>query len=260
MSVLKSIVIRHRSRVLGPIRAIKSLRARWAAGRLAQKYPGLEIVDYDPAAIAGNKAKGFRSQHGQDVFLDARLRPGASPGVFLDIGCNHPLEGSNSAWFEACGWTGYAFDPQSRFADEWAALRRTPFISAAISRESALRDFVDFTVNEGWEHVISGFADYVSPAHVRALPHRIRQVPSGPLRAFVPDLARVDLVMIDVEGAEQEVLDGIAFESLLPRCLMIENDKVPGGSDDLRARILAAGYRYVARIGGTDDVFERMSS
>jgi hypothetical protein len=45
MSVLKSIVIRHRSRVLGPIRAIKSLLARWAAKRLEQMYPDLEVVD-----------------------------------------------------------------------------------------------------------------------------------------------------------------------------------------------------------------------
>ncbi len=260
MSALKSLVIRHRSLMLGPIRLVKSFNAFVSAQQLTRRYPGIEIVDFSPEVLERKRAEGFMSQHGQDLFLQAHLGSGASQGVFIDIGCNHPLEGSNSAWFEACGWTGYAFDPQARFAEEWAALRRTPFISAAISRESALRDFVDFTVNEGWEHVISGFADYVSPAHVRALPHRIRQVPSGPLRVLVPDLGRVDLVMIDVEGAEQEVLDGIAFESLLPRCLMIENDKVPGGSDDLRARILAAGYRYVARIGGTDDVFERASS
>jgi hypothetical protein len=45
MSVLKSIVIRRRSRVLGPIRATKSLRARWAAKLIEKRYPDLEIVD-----------------------------------------------------------------------------------------------------------------------------------------------------------------------------------------------------------------------
>jgi FkbM family methyltransferase len=260
MSALKSLVIRHRSRMLVPIRAVKSLQAALSAQHLVRRYPGVDIVDYPADVLERRRAEGFRSQHGQDIYLDQLLQPSTTPGVFIDIGCNHPLEGSNSAWFEACGWTGHAFDPQSRFADEWASLRRTPFVGGAISRDVAQRDFVDFTVRDGWEHVLSGFADYVSPAHVSAMPHTVRRVPSGPLRHFLPDLGRVDLMLIDVEGAENEVLDGIAFEELLPRWLMIENDKEPGGSEALRGRILAAGYRYVARIGGTDDIFQRRAS
>lgn len=260
MSALKSLVIRHRSRMLGPIRAVKSLQAARSAQHLVRRYPGVEIVDYPTELLERRRDEGFRSQHGQDIFLDALLKPATTPGVFIDIGCNHPLEGSNSAWFESCGWTGHAFDPQARFADDWASLRRTPFVGAAISRDIAERDFVDFTVREGWEHVLSGFSDCVSPAHVRAMPHRVRRVPSGPLRHFLPDLRHVDLMLIDVEGAENEVLDGIGFEELLPRWLMIENDKEPGGSDALRGRILAAGYGYIARIGGTDDLFARRMS
>ena len=133
-------------------------------------------------------------------------------------------------------------------------------VGAFISRDFAQCDFVDFTVREGWEHILSGFSDCLSPAHVRAMPHRVRQVRTSPLRHFLPDLRHVDLMLVDVEGAENEVLDGIGFEDLLPRWLMIENDKEPGGSDALRGRILAAGYGYIARIGGTDDLFARRMS
>jgi hypothetical protein len=57
-----------------------------------------------------------------------------------------------------------------------------------------------------------------------------------------------------------EVLDGIGLEELRPRWLLIENNRTPGGNDAIRQRIIGCGYRFVARIGGTDDFYERIAA
>ena len=58
--------------------------------------------------------------------------------------------------------------------------------------------------------------------------------------------------MIDVEGAEREVLEGIRLDSVRPRWILIENNRRPGGDGALRRDILADGYRMVARLGSAD--------
>ncbi|MFN3219744.1 MAG: FkbM family methyltransferase [Acidimicrobiales bacterium] len=243
-----------------PLRCAKSVRMTLAERSLARRHPGVELVRFSAAELDRHQAAGFRSQHGQDVFLSRVLGDADHPGTFVDIGCNRPHGGNNSSWLESRGWSGYAFDPQATFAEAWAAERTTPFIRAAISGHVGERDFVQFRSVAGWEHELSGFADYASPAHLQAYPHDRHSVPTGPIAHFVPDLGPVDLVLVDVEGAEMEVLDGIGLEELRPRWLLIENNRTLGGHDAIRGRIVGCGYRFVARIGRTDDFYERTAS
>lgn len=43
------------------------------------------------------------------------------------------------------------------------------------------------------------------------------------LAEHVPNVARLDLVSVDVEGWELEVLDGLSFERYQPKVLIVEN-------------------------------------
>lgn len=47
------------------------------------------------------------SQAGQDQWVGRRI---PTPGLFLDVGCGHPFNGSNTASLERLGWVGYALD------------------------------------------------------------------------------------------------------------------------------------------------------
>ena len=79
----------------------------------------------------------------------------------------------------------------------------------------------------------------------------------GPLIDLLPDLESCDLLLIDVEGAEEEVLRGVDLERLKPRCILIENNRSPGGDEPVRSHLRERGYRFAARIDQTDDVFVR---
>lgn len=51
------------------------------------------------------------AHQGQDLFAAHVI--GKSDGVFLDIGSGDPFIGSNSAWLESLGWSGWAIDRKS---------------------------------------------------------------------------------------------------------------------------------------------------
>lgn len=64
------------------------------------------------------------SQAGQDLFVDAVLN-GRRNGVYLDIGCNHPILNSNTYALETeLGWTGWLFDSNSQYIAECREKRK----------------------------------------------------------------------------------------------------------------------------------------
>lgn len=231
-------------------------RRRRRDGALVRaRHPAAEIVNYSDAEVAGFCRSGFFSQHGQDHYLDRRVFPERTNGVFVEIGCAHPILGSNSRFFEERGWRGYSIDAQDVFAAEWRRERSTPFIHAAVSDRDGRRSFVRFTRSEGWEYNLAGFADAVLPKDLAKLEHETIEVDCRRLSTLLPDLDAMDLLMIDAEGAEREVLRGIDLERLAPRCVLVENNRAPGGDEALRGDLLARGYRLAARINAVDDVF-----
>lgn len=244
---LRRAAIRNRARLAPFIGLFKAIERYRAERRLRIRHPGARMI-----APGDLDREIYGSSLGQDRFAIESFPPGFS-GVFLDIGCNHPVVGNNSWSLERAGWTGYAFDPQSRFRQDWAECRRTPFFQAAIGATPGVADFVEFEVREGWEHVLSGFLETADRVQLEARPHRVVKVRTGPVASFVPELRAVDLALIDVEGAENAVLDGLG--SIRPGLIIIENNRVPGGDEDLRSRLIGNGYEFVARLGHVDDAF-----
>ena len=56
----------------------------------------------------GIKMKYF-SKEGQDRFAHILI---GNKGKFLDLGCNHPYAGNNTAALEQLGWSGIVVDYQ----------------------------------------------------------------------------------------------------------------------------------------------------
>ena len=250
MRRLRHLIISRRA-LFGPALRVRDELRRRADRRAARaRHPDVRIVS--GSDISGESF----SQYGQDRFILDYIGTRCPAGIFVDIGCNHPIRNSNSVLFERSGWSGVAIDPIRAYEAEWRESRKTPFVRAAVANEASEREFVEFDNNEGWESVLSAFADYVSPAHVDAMPHQRFMVRCGPISTLVPWLGRIDLAMIDVEGAELIVLDGLEFERYRPSWLLIENNLVVGGDEKIRDYLAGRGYALKARIGETDDFYE----
>lgn len=156
-------------------------------------------------------------------------------GVFIEAGANDGVRQSNTYYFEKIrGWTGLLVEPVPEFA---AACRKNRGRSWVIEAALAAEDRADATV----ELQVAGLMSTVTGAlgegaatarHVaaalavqRIATARIIHVPSRTLSSLI-DEARItreiDLLSLDVEGAEEVALRGLDFSRHAPRFICVE--------------------------------------
>ena len=139
----------------------------------------------------------------------------------------------------------------------WAGCRNATFLNIAISSHVETRAFLEVIPRAGWEHALSGFRGFVRPEDIAIYETREYDVQCLPLSQALPADFQPYLILIDVEGAEPFVLEGIDFTKLRPAIIMCENNREIGGSARQRTMIERQGYRLAARIGAADDIFVR---
>lgn len=228
-------------------------------GAFKASHPDAAYVSYSKPELAKFRQAGFYSQFGQDHYLWNNIfKDYPQPGFFVEVGANHPRANSNTLLFEQKGWRGVAFDPIASFKPMWEKERSTKFHNVAVSAQRETRRFVEILSDAGWEHALSSFEGFVRPDDLAVHKSRTYDVKCGPLSDYVEDGQKVDIILIDVEGAEELVLAGIDFDRHAPRYFLIENMAKPGGSPRIRDILAEKGYRLIARVGATDDLFEKV--
>lgn len=221
--------------------------------RFAASFPGTPYVVLGKDEIAALREKGFNGQIGQDYFLDLLFEQDS--GRFLDIGANNPFANSNTYFFEQKGWTGFAFDPMKSLLEKWSARPGTTFVNAGISDRSETRTFVEIKPRVGWEHQLSSFREFVREEDMREFDYVEYPVECGPISQFVPTGEIFDIASIDVEGAEALILTGFDFANSPPKVIVLENVQQMGGLDEHRHTLAEQGYKIVARLNASDDLF-----
>jgi len=155
-------------------------------------------------------------------------------GYFIEAGANDGYRQSNTYYFEKIrGWSGLLIEPVPVLAAECRRNRRGPVIEAALVAaahpgETVELHFADLmstvdgalaTAEETARHVAQGLA----VQHL-AGGYRLR-VPARTLSAILDEqgLSRsVDLLSLDVEGAEASALRGLDFARHAPRFICVE--------------------------------------
>lgn len=206
-------------------------------------------------------ARGFYALNGIDRWLARRLD--YRDGFFVELGANDGLQQSNTAYFEKRrGWRGVLIEPaMNRFIE--CRKNRAPensfFHAACVAADHAGEvvwlDYADLmTVGE-----TSGRD---REAHVRsALRHMSRdEVPfrfAAPARTLSSILeearapTRMDLLSLDVEGAELEVLRGLDHARWRFRNIVVEALDLEAVRPDLEG----AGYALLEKITAHDYFF-----
>ena len=156
-------------------------------------------------------------------------------GVFVEVGAARPDFLSVSAGFRKNGWRVIAIEPIPHFC-ELQRRAGNEVLQYACGEED--RDDVDFTVvnshgadYEGGKVSFESFSSLGIKENYRSLKPdldtsvikvRVRRLDTI-LRQHAPDVERIDILSIDVEGWELEVLNGLNFERHRPRVMVIEN-------------------------------------
>jgi FkbM family methyltransferase len=150
-------------------------------------------------------------------------------------GAGRPDFLSMSAHFRSFGWRVIAIEPNPVFCDAYraAGLEVLQYACSDHDEDDAEFELVDSHghVYEGGAVSFESFSSLaVKPAYralkpdldVTRITVQVRRLDTI-LAEHAPELQRLDVVSVDVEGWELEVLDGLSFERYRPAVVIVEN-------------------------------------
>lgn len=187
------------------------------------------------------------AQNFEDLMLWRALRH-VGPGLYVDVGAQHPSIDSVSQAFYQHGWRGVHIEPVPRFAELLRADRpdETVLQVALSDRVGTLE--LNVIADTGLSTAVDGYAERHQSE--RGFAYRRVQVPVLTLASALQSLAgrQVHWLKIDVEGFEERVLRGWDSAALRPWVMVIEAT-VPNSTEQDYAAwdpiLVGAGYRFV---------------
>lgn len=163
-------------------------------------------------------------------------------GVFVEVGANDPVAGSQTWLLEQNGWHGVLVEPQ-------AALCEKLRLERINSKVFQVACSVPEKEGEALLHV--GAHSGLSTLEKQIDSHGSQFVGTERVKVTTLDrvlqsagVARIDFLSLDVEGHEIEVMRGLDFEKFKPSLILIED----GVRDLSKHRYLKSrGYKLVKR-------------
>lgn len=188
------------------------------------------------------------SELGQDVLLDRLYFRGKMCGTFVELGMMSGLAASNTLRFEQLrAWRGLCLEPNPRLFKALARNRRLcTNLNVVVASERGSQSFT-ITSESGFDS-LTRFLDHdkLRRAHVRV--RKTVDVEAVPLRELLAQRgsAHVDLLSLDVEGAELSVLQSIDFGATSFGLLLVEGGHTRAAVVSLLER---AGYQLHGVVG-----------
>jgi FkbM family methyltransferase len=185
------------------------------------------------------------AQNFEDVMLWRALKH-VQNGRYLDIGAQDPVEFSVSFAFYEHGWRGMHVEPNGHYAEKLRAARPDEAVlEIALGEVSGIVEFFDIQ-NTG----LSTLQPDIAERHrENGFEIRSRLVPLLPLDEVLDRFSSEDLhwLKIDVEGAEQRVLEGWRKSSVRPWVLVVEST-LPLSQEESHVSweslLFTKGYRF----------------
>ena len=168
------------------------------------------------------------SQAGEDIVLDLVIAGRLKTGFYVDIGAHDPNRFSVTRKLYDRGWSGLDIDANNAYAEKFEIFRpRNTFLNCCVGFEPEyeLHIFDEgavSTVNINWKtnFQAAGFKKL-----------KTVNVPGIKLRTILDDLDisnQIDFLNIDIEGADEEALRSLEFETLplnrYPKWILLESE------------------------------------
>jgi FkbM family methyltransferase len=185
-----------------------------------------------------------KAQLKQDIILDEHFFKGKRDGFFVEVGALDGIGGSNTYFYEKeRNWSGILIEPNPiEFKKLMECDRKLSHKeNCAIFNEE--KD-VDFLSIEGPCNVLSGIIDFYNPNHMERINRELKMYENYPIghehysrKELIKingvrletlldkyGINHIDLLSIDVEGAELQVLESIDYEKTTIDCILLENN------------------------------------
>lgn len=165
-------------------------------------------------------------------------------GVYVDLGCAHPVNKSLTHFVREAGWRGVAVDANPDYRPDWERARfGDHFEQAILSSQPEAR----FAFHE------NSFTSRISPTAADDRPEQwgiqaVMTSATTPLKEILAQhgIGKIDILTVDLEGHEFEVLTTLDFELHQPEVVIVEYVTSGEGIDCRAANLLIEkGYRLI---------------
>lgn len=155
------------------------------------------------------------SQSGEDLIIKPFLSKGK--GIYVDVGCYHPILYSNTYRLYKEGWSGVAIDPNPHLKKLFSFFRpRDTFCNVAVGNPG---EAVYFTFSDGAYNTLD--APQAEEYKKRTTLLKMTPVFVKPLAEICKDLEHIDFMSIDAEGMDFQILKTHDW-SKPPRLILVE--------------------------------------
>ena len=166
------------------------------------------------------KKKSY-SMDGEDLFINDYFK-NKKNGFYIDVGCYHPIHRNNTFLLHKNGWHGINIDIHKFSIDLFNYLRPNDFnYNLAVSNKNQIIDMYFqkklsqlSTIEE--EQAKKVFQGNIKTSKIDAV------TLDSILENMNTDSLKIDLLDIDVEGADFKVLEGFSIEKYKPELICIE--------------------------------------
>jgi hypothetical protein len=156
-----------------------------------------------------------------DLVID-RIFRNKKKGVYIDIGCNHPIKYNNTYLLHKRGWNGINVDLDKKSIQEFNRLRENDTnIQALISDKAEIMDVYFYHERSAINTVSKNLANY------RKKKYKLIKKASITLNSIIKNSnykkKKIDFLSIDVENHEFNVLKNFNFKKYKIDIIVCEN-------------------------------------
>lgn len=197
------------------------------------------------------------SQKGEDLIIQSFFGK-RKKGYYLDIGCFHPKQISNTHLFDKNGWHGFAVDIDSYKTDLFKKTRmgRCKTMVAAVvgaAPKTKKAEVYRFGDKAGWSDIDT--LDYDSAVWQRDIKKagefRTEIINVIGINELLAQLPSVNFLNIDVEGMDTEILQAINLADHDIDVILFEDNLNWGGSEKIKSKLKRNGYSLLFVTGGS---------
>jgi len=161
------------------------------------------------------------SYGGMDSLIE-KIFKNKTNGIYVDIGCGHPIKNNNTYLLNKKGWSGVNIDLDKENIELFNLYRpRDHNVSAAISNNKKEVDLFFYHSKSALNTINKDTADYQ-----KAVVSKVKKIKTTTLNNVL-DYSRfkdftIDFLTIDVEGSELLVLENFNFSKYKPKIIVVE--------------------------------------
>lgn len=178
------------------------------------------------------------SEDGVSTWIAENL-PLPQSGYWLDVGCAHPFQYSQTAFLRERGWMGIAIDANPAYAAEWKNIGNAHFFPSLISDQPEERFLIEPT-----NALVSRRHETGELTNAVTLSWVLRNVP------------KIDFLALDVEGMEYSALRTLPTDKY-PPIIVSEYSSCHAGQDFRVLHHLAKLGYEVKHVTGSNIIYYR---